>query len=145
MFVPPFPSVLPSSEVILRLAPFSICYCVYLFPQFHCIYVSGICGAFFALVAGRNTNWSHFLPGLVHTCLFPCPLFLFVPSGHYLANLFVVIPSLFHSVHLPLCLSWCVQSAKYGCVLSRLLFCEDILPPNLREEPCVSPHVHLLI
>lgn len=111
-----FSCALPCSQFI---PPF-----IYLFLQFSCIYVWDLYETSFALVAAQNKkNWTLF-PGWSGSPLFvPCPLFLLLPIWHYLANSFVVIPSLFNSVFVCLFyLSWCLQRPKIY-LFSPVCFC----------------------
>lgn len=91
----------------------------------------------------------HFLAGVAHPCLFPA-LYFFC-SLHYLANLFVVIPSLFNCLSAFVFVLMFTESKDVfalSCLL--LLFSEEVLlvhlqRPNQGEELCIPQHVHLLI
>lgn len=90
----------------------------------------------------QNKNWTPF-SGWPDSPLFvPCPLFPLLPIWHYLANLFVVIRSLFNSVFA--CLFICLNVYReqkcvvcFQCLVRR--FCCCSCRDQTRESSCASP------
>lgn len=101
---------------------------------------------FFALVVVQNKNWTLF-SGWPDSPLFVlCPLFLLLPIWHYLANLFVVIPSLFNSVFA--CLFICLNvygeqkcAVCFHCLVRRVFCCTytDQTRQSSYASPTCSP------